>query len=198
MKRRADGVKVGVVVITCSKYADYLPKVMASLKAQTRSHDVVVFRNGSFTLGKAVNHALRGLPNHDYIVRVDGDDWIAPELLEVESRYLDEHPDIDCVWCDTVHARLHGSSEHHETYLVEPREETELVNSCGAMYRRRCWEKIGGYADRNHGENVDFWKRFHAAGFRSERLSVPLYYYRQHADNMHNDREAVARARAEI
>ena len=189
---------IGVVVITCTKYEKYLAKVLESVRSQTVPHSLAIVRNADATLGEAANRGVKRLPEVDYIVRVDGDDWIVPDLLEIEQRYLDEHPEVDCVWCDTMRAHLHHQDALQEVYLIEPYREVSLVNTCGAMYRRSCWEAIGGYGDLNHGENVDFWKRFREAGFVAERLPQPLYFYRQHMDNMHHDTEAVRAAREKI
>lgn len=204
MTERKPASRVGVVAITCRKYQQYLSRLLRSLKQQTQKHDLVLVCNGDMdidaagaairasasviniegsTLGTAANLGIASC-QADYIVRVDGDDWLEPQLLEHERKYLDTHPDVHAVYCDMAHAHMLNDSGWHQTYLVMHNEQPDLVHSCGAMYRRECWEE-SPYADRNHGENKDFWERFHAAGFKSKRIAIPGYVYRQHGHNMH-------------
>ena len=140
------------------------------------------------SLGAARNAGL-GAVDADYIVCVDADDWIEPELIEIEANYLDDHPELDCVWCDVTEAREvdHDRERRITTFRLEARPQAALHLACGAMYRRSCWESIGGYADRTRGDSVDFWLRFGQAGFSAHRIATPLYFYRQHGSNMHND-----------
>lgn len=208
-----------------------LPKTLNSLKTGTLSdYEVIVVNNGASvevakamdtaavlvstypptTLAAAANVGIRRAKGR-YIVRVDADDWVEPELLQLEAEFLDARPDISCVWCDTVEAvKVSEGSTRHDaevvcnggsdwsTYLLTPRHQPKLELACGAMFRKQAWERLGGYReDLERQENYDFWLRFHQK-FESKRLEIPLYYYRQHAGSMHTDEEKVRAARAKV
>jgi len=128
---------------------------------------------------------------------LDGDDWIDPQMLDLEEQYLDDHPEIDCVWCD--YWKSYQQEGEFEVYHLEHCPQNDLEHACGAMYRRSVWENLGGYdGSLERQEAFDFWLRFHKAGFKAEHIPYPLYYYRQHPNSMSTDVERRNQARIEI
>lgn len=189
---------VSVIVITHEKYQSLLKTALKSLKAQSKTRfEIIVEENNDRTLAKACNDAIRRAKG-DYIVRLDADDFIDGRLIEIESKYLDEHPEADAVWCDywKTHPR---KGQGFETHYLEFCPQTELEHACGAMFRRSAWSKLGGYDEGlRYQEAFDFWLRFHKAGFKSEHIAEPLYYYRQHPGSMSTNTAEKLKTRREI
>ena len=185
--------RIGVAVVTHKGYLQYLPRLLESLEGQA-PHELEIMYNRDMTLGAAANEAIRRLHGCQYIVRLDGDDWLSPNFLKEQADALDADEKIDCVWCDTVEATLISSGPWGDSFVLNHVEQNDLFLSCGAMYRYKVWD-VCRYPDQNHGDNLQFWSRFQMNRFLAKRIPV-VYAYRQHGSNMHNDKEAVARARA--
>lgn len=175
-----------------------LPTALQSLSSQqSNDFEIILQENETETLAKACNDAItrsRG----QYIVRLDADDWVDPQLLYLEANHLDSRPQIDCVWCD--YWKTHPQKgEGFETHYLEYSPQEDLEHACGAMYRKEVWELLDGYdEDLNYQESFDFWLRFKKAGFIAERLDQPLYFYRQHPGSMSTNTEEREKTRQEI
>lgn len=164
--------KVSVIVVTHSAYEKYLKQTLRTLKG----HEVIVQTNQG-TLAQACNRAIERSTG-EYLIRVDSDDWIEPNLIELELEYLEDNK-VDAVWCDYWKTYQTG-----ETHYMEHCPNLELEHACGVLYKRECWEQLGGYNETlKYQESYDFWIRFKKR-FTSKRLEAPLYYYRQHPDSM--------------
>jgi alpha-1,6-rhamnosyltransferase len=180
--------RISVIVITHPAYQKYLSQALESIPVSSRL-EIVVWENKNDTLAAACNKAILKSTG-DYIVRVDADDTIDERLIQIEADYLDNHPEIDCVWCDYW-------KKYEERLELCPQE--TLEHAGGAMFRREVWEKLGGYTpELEYQESFDFWLRFHKAGMKAARIEQPLYYYRQHPGSMSTNVEAREKVRQQI
>lgn len=179
---------VSVVVITHPAYQHLLPEALKSLP-QSNLLEVVVHENPDQTLAKACNQAINKAQGK-YIVRLDADDYIDDRLIRIEAEYLEDRPEVDCVWCDYW-------KKYEERIEYAPQE--TLEHAGGAMFRREAWELLGGFDESlEYQEAFDFWLRFRKANFKAERIPVPLYYYRQHPGSMSTNIEAKMATRRAI
>jgi glycosyltransferase involved in cell wall biosynthesis len=123
-------------------------------------------------------HAAKG----QFIVRVDADDYVHAEYLNILSLYLKLNKDIDAVACD------YYLVDEHENLLAQ-KNCTEEPIGCGIMFRVNQLIDIGLYdEDFLSREEEDLRIRFekkHAIN----RIRLPLYRYRRHDTNMTNDTE---------
>ena len=188
--------KVSVIIVVHSTYLPYLRNAVAHLKGQ--NCEIIVVGNGCIvdmagvnaiscgntTLANSCNLGIQAARG-EYIVRVDADDWVDSELIEKERKFLDENPEVDCVWCDYIQAHTHVSGEGYEVFTLDHDPQTTLEHACGAMYRKSVWQELGGYdSSLKFQESYDFWIRFNQSGFKAERLEVPLYLYRKGHESM--------------
>ena len=196
--------RVAVVVVVHERYLKHLPDTLRTIYRRPWL-ELVVVGNGcdgegvtlpisETTLAAACNRGIAST-DADYIIRVDSDDFIEPALLEIERAHLDDH-DVDAVWCDYWKA-WERKGEHHSVWMLDYYPQTELEHACGVMYRREVWERLKYREDLEYQESFDFWRRFRKAGFRAERIEMPLYFYRQH-QSMSSNVEAREKARQEI
>ena len=177
--------KISVIVVGHKAYEKYLPTAIKSLQSQTIDCEVIYVENTGNTLGYGSNRGIEQSTG-EYIVRVDADDWVEPELLEYESQYLDTHPEIDCVYSDFIEAR----EVRENVFTLEITEQRDLTHACAAMYRRSVWEGLGGYDENlKYQESVDYWHRFRRAGYLAHGLALPLYFYRKHEGSMSTNPE---------
>lgn len=170
------------------KYKKYLPTTLQSLSNQIKNCEVIIENGDGKKLARVCNDAIKKAQG-DYIVRVDSDDWIEPELIKAESEYLDSHKEVDCVWCDYLKTEIRHKGNGWETFEVEHYPQPVLEHACGAMYRKTVWETLGGYDETlDFQESFDFWMRFKKR-FNAHHLPIPMYYYRQHPGSMSTSSE---------
>jgi len=209
--RKADP-KVSVIV-TAHNYGKYLPQCLDSVITQRYENwELVIVNDGSTDnslevieyykkrfndkiqveslegvgLAKACNSGImhsRG----QYIIRLDADDYFDENILLVESNILDSDPNIHMVYPDYYRISKHGEILE-SVRLSKINDEVKLLDrsplAAGAMYRRECYDKIGGYNEAlRYQEDYDFWIRF-IDKFNVYNVNLPLLYYRKHDSSM--------------
>ena len=218
-------VKSVSIIVTAHNYAKFLPRALDSALAQTHDAvEVVVVNDGSTDhTAEVLNHyaarpnlkvvnldgvglaaaSNRGIEasGGDYIVRLDADDWFDENLALVLATCLDQDPTVDLVYGDYYTVDSHG--EIIDGVRRNPiNDEVKLLDrpclAAGAMYRRRCWEAIGGYNESlRYQEDYDFWINF-IERFTVRNVSLPLMYYRQHGRSMSRNWDARMNARRSV
>ncbi|MGB8276144.1 MAG: glycosyltransferase [Alphaproteobacteria bacterium] len=213
------------IVVTAHNYAKYLPKSLESALGQSFDDlEVVVVDDGSTDhtaevlaryaadprlkivttegvgLAAASNRGIAA-SSGEYIVRLDADDWFDENLVLVEARFLDKHPNVGLVYCDYCTVDTHGELIDR-VRRARVNEEVELLDrpclAAGAMYRRKCFEAIGGYDESiRYQEDYDFWIKF-IEKFEVRNISLPLMYYRQHGHSMSRNWDARMKTRREV
>jgi len=213
------------IIITAHNYAKWLPQSLDSALAQSfGDFEVIVVDDGSTDHTPEILQHYVGRPNlivvtttgvglaaasnrgikassGEYIVRLDADDYFDENLVLVLASYLDRNQTVGMVFCDYYTIDVHGE-------LIDQRRrakvnsEVELLDrpalAAGAMYRRKCWEAIGGYNEElRYQEDYDFWIKF-IEKFQIRNVSVPLMYYRMHGASMSRNFEGRMQARREI
>jgi len=202
--------KVSVIVAVYNQ-EKYIGRCLRSLLHQTMSHsdyEIIVVDDGSddrtpyalelfydpsdsvisvirnesnYGLPVSVNRGLR-VARAPYVVRVDSDDFVNVNFLNVLYYYLESNKYADAVACD---------------YLLLDDAEGELGRfnclndpiACGIMFRKKQLFDVGLYDESfSHHEDRDLRIRFEKK-YKIQRLELPLYRYRRHANNMTNDKE---------
>ncbi len=112
-----------------------------------------------------------------YIVRVDGDDYVHHEYLNILSIHLSLNNDLDAVACDYNLVDKRQNVITHKNCMVDP-------IGCGIMYRIEQLIDIGLYNEeflvREDEEiNLRFTKKYAIT-----RIPIPLYKYFLHHDNI--------------
>jgi glycosyltransferase involved in cell wall biosynthesis len=212
------------VVVTAHNYGKFLPQCLDSVFNQRfKDWEMVVVNDGStddtakilnhyqesyplkikiislegFGLSKACNVGIRASQG-EYVIRLDADDYFDENILLVESNILDNDPNIHMVYPDYFRITKHG--EIIDFYrLSKANDEVKLLDrsplAAGAMYRRECYDKIGGYNEAlSYQEDYDFWIRF-IDKFNVYNVNLPLLYYRKHERSMSNNFPARMKAK---
>lgn len=213
------------IVITAHNYAKFITQSIGSALAQTHdSFEIIVVNDGSVDdtatilssyvdqtnlkvitldgvgLAAASNRGIEA-SSGEYIVRLDADDWFDENLVLVLANYLDRNPNVGMVFCDYHTVDVHG--ELIQTIRrAKTNDEVELLDrpclAAGAMYRRRCYDLIGGYKETlRYQEDYDFWIKF-IEKFQVHNVSLPLMYYRQHGSSMSSNWDGRMGARRQV
>jgi glycosyltransferase involved in cell wall biosynthesis len=128
---------------------------------------------GSLNVGV---RAARG----QYIVRLDGDDYVNSEYLNIMSFYLRMNAHMDAVACDYLLVDDNEAVLDRKNCMEDPL-------GCGIMFRVDHLMDVGLYDDKFlvH-EDKDLRFRF-LKKYKIHRIELPLYRYRRHLANMTND-----------
>lgn len=115
----------------------------------------------------------------EFILPLDSDDVIGKDYLELAMRAFEENPDLTIVYCK---AQLFGA-QHGVWKLAEYRYELLLKDNmifCSAFYRRRDFDRVGGY-DENMKFGLEDWEFWiHLLDYDSQICVIPkvCFYYR--------------------
>ena len=157
-----------------ASYRDRYPDRMILLRNEEN-------RRLSYTLNRCLQAA-----HGELIARMDGDDRCAPERLEKQVSFLQEHPELDLVGTGM---RYFGDDGDHSVLLhpVErPTKETlkkeipffhATILTYASVYAR-----LGGYTDLprvERVEDIDLWFRFYHMGFSGMNMNEALYFVRE-------------------
>ncbi|HEY1790727.1 MAG TPA: glycosyltransferase, partial [Verrucomicrobiae bacterium] len=136
-----------------------------------------------------------------YILPLDADDKLHPEMLSRTVSLLESTPDMAVAYTDLVHFGARNGVVQAAEYDFAELCRNNQLNYC-SLYRREVWGAVGGYHTDmlwQGYEDWNFWIGSGELGFRAKRIPVPLLFYRIKDSSMYtvavqHDREL----RAEI
>lgn len=136
--------------------------------------------------------------NGKYIARMDADDISQKTRLEKQYNFLKDNPDYDIVGC---HLEILFESSGKQSVRKYPISEFEVVSNiirgrhsavhAASMYRKTVFEKLHGYRNFKHAEDIDLWFRVFALGLNTISIDESLYSYRQHEEQVTSDQNTV-------
>lgn len=202
------------IIVPCYNSAPWLAETMASLMAQTLTSLEIILvddgsRDGTRTLiedliaaaparrisaifqdnagvGAARNRGIVAAQGR-YILPVDADDVIAPEMAEVCAAVLDGDPGLGLVYTDREEFGDVAAVREAGTFELQRLKYFNQLSYC-ALYRKAVWQAVGGYRTNVDGfDDWDFWIAAAALGFRGMRRPGAFLKHRKHADSQMKD-----------
>ncbi|MBF0328467.1 MAG: glycosyltransferase family 2 protein [Nitrospirae bacterium] len=175
---------------------DNTRRILANYEHNPKIH-IIFQENKGLTVTN--NIALRASAG-DYVMRLDGDDFLDENILLVLSNVLDTHPEIGLVYPDWYEVNEHG--EMMNVIRRNNAGETSLfdIPAHGActMIRKSCLLDLGGYnEDIKCQDGYDLWIRF-IEKYKVYNVNCPLFYYRKHSANLTNDHKKIIDTRGRI
>ncbi|MEA3291033.1 MAG: glycosyltransferase [Pseudomonadota bacterium] len=148
--------------------------------------------NPGHGLVDALNFGLRAART-PLIVRMDADDIMHPERLELQHRHLSDHPELDLsasrveLFPQALIGKGYREYLRWQNALLT---DTEIRDNCyvespfahpSVMFRRDTVAGLGGYRHRqgDFPEDYDLWLRMIRAGCRMEKLPRVLLRWRE-------------------
>ena len=200
------------VYIPVFNYARYVEKAIESVFNQTfKDWELIIINDGSTDgteevlkkyellemitvvnqenkgLTKSCNIALR-LANGEYVMRLDGDDYLDENALLVMTHFLDEHPEAGLVYPD-----YYLIDEDNEIISIERREKINSAewglldippHGACTMFRKHILLELGEYDEEiTCQDGYDMWIRF-IESYKADNINLPLFYYRQHKGSL--------------
>lgn len=150
----------------------------ASLKIlKSYSDEIKIYKNKKNQgLSVSLNRGIRKAKGK-YIVRVDSDDYVNRDFLQILYLYILHNLDVDAVACDYFTVDDKERILSRENCLKKP-------IGCGIIFRKSQIKKIGLY-NKNFriNEEKDLMKRF-VKKYCLERIALPLYRYKRHKNSL--------------
>lgn len=117
-----------------------------------------------------------------YVVRVDADDWVHPEFVNILYQHLNLNPELHAVACD------YNLVDNQQRIISTENCEKKPIG-CGIMFHAMHLVSIGLY-DKSFlaREEEDLILRFKKK-YKLTRVPVPLYRYRKHNNNLTNKKK---------
>jgi len=165
-----------IIVDDCSK--DYTQKILKNFQ-----FDNFRFYKNKKNLGlpKSLNRAIK-LSFGKYIVRVDSDDYVNRNFLLILYMMVNLNDDYSAVACD------YYLVNDNEKILEQVDCDKEPIG-CGIIFEKDHIKSVGLYNEKYLiNEEKEFRKRYEKK-YSVKRLSLPLYRYRRHSENMTNQNE---------
>jgi len=199
------------VVVPAYEPEGFLLETVASVRAQTFSEwELIVVDDGSKrpeslkllaeveSAGdervRVIRQENRGLPGArnrgfeearaEYVVPVDADDLLEPEMLAACLEALEARPEAGFAYFDfRVFGDRHYSERPGEINLYRLLDENPLSHCL--MVRREVWDQVGRYDEAQTWgyEDWSFYIALVKNGFRGTYVRRPLFRYRKHGES---------------
>ena len=126
-----------------------------------------------------------------FVVRVDSDDWVHPEYINIMFHHLSLNNNLDAVACDYILVNSSQDAIKQVSWRKKP-------IGCGIMFRIENLIKIGLYDEKFLArEDEDLLIRFQKS-YKVTNLKVPLYKYRQHENNMTKNKKKLKKFKLKL
>jgi len=175
-------------VICDDASSDATPEILKDFRNKLGTDRVTLLRNEenrklAYSLNRCLD-AARG----ELVARMDGDDLSEPERLEIQVRYLQEHPDVDVVGTAMRRFNEQGDGEIIHPSSAAPdkwalgKSSTAPFFHATILMRRAAYDAAGHYTvswRTERGQDLDLWFKFFGAGLQGRNLREPLYRVRE-------------------
>lgn len=165
------------IILIDDASTDNTPKIVEKFASELQ----LIKHSENKGLPASLNSGIK-LANGRFIIRLDSDDYVHHEYLNILSLYLKMNSHVDAVSCDYIEV------DNKENVLTRKCHKDDPIG-CGIMFRIEQLIEIGLYDEEQHWhEERELMERF-LKSFSLEHLNFPLYRYRKHDNNMTSNQE---------
>ena len=135
---------------------------------------------------KSIINAVKNSRN-EFFVRLDADDWLHKDYLKETMRAMEKNKNIALVFPDYFEVdqsnklikRIKRHKFNHKNILLD----FPAHGAC-TLFRRKLFEQTSGYSSKIKAQDgFDIWLKI-IKKFKVQNVSKPLFYYRQHQNNL--------------
>lgn len=164
-------------------------KTIDNIKKVVGPDDRVHYLSNERNMGLAysLNRCLK-ISKGKYIARMDIDDYISLDRLDIQKKYLDKNPNVDFISNNAYLFNDKGVWSSRTT-PVNPDKNDFLFNSpfihASAMIRHNVLLSVSGYRvsrETYRMEDYDLWMRLYNHGYNGVNLEDYLYFIREDAN----------------
>lgn len=202
------------IFICCKNYGKYLDKAISSVLTQSlQDFELILLDDGSTDdtwkilnkyerakkiknkqsvgLIKAINQ-ISNLCRGEYIMRVDADDWLEPNALEIMVNWLDRNRGYNAVYSD-----FFTYWENSRVNQLTKADQLEMPHPACALIRMQAWNDVRVNEGLTCRDGWDFWLKFRQR-FLVGYILEPLWHYRKHGNSLSQKKEALEMERKTI
>ena len=153
------------------------------IKKQKTSNIKIIKNKKNLGLPVSLNIGIRAAKGM-YVVRVDADDWVHKNFLDIMANFLFINMNIDAVACDYIISNKKEISLRTENCEKKP-------IGCGIMFRMQHLLDINLYDEKfKFAEEKALRKEF-LKKYSITRIPLSLYHYRHHEKNRSKNKKKV-------
>jgi len=200
-----------LVYILNHNYSKFLKRSIDSvLKQSYRNFNILIIDDGSIDASKNILKKYENLTNikiiyqkkmgmiksiinavknsrNEFFVRLDADDWLHKDYLKETMRAMEKNKNIALVFPDYFEVdqsnklikRIKRHKFNHKNILLD----FPAHGAC-TLFRRKLFEQTSGYSSKIKAQDgFDIWLKI-IKKFKVQNVSKPLFYYRQHQNNL--------------
>lgn len=176
--------------------AEFVKEVIEEYKEDNKLAKIEYFDEGHKGCSGAFDYLLQKAKG-EYICVCDHDDIWELDKLAVQKQYLDEHPDVDCVfgWLEWFGAKhkvekfsISDEDISKELYFWQP------IKNPTAMFRKDRF----GLMEAPFDKFVDFWYWAKYKDRHYHLIEKVLVKYRRHAEQMTSDKSIIRENSAKV
>ncbi len=155
---------------------------------------------GERNLPSVCNFALEQAKG-DYVMRLDGDDFLDENILLILGNWLDRNPEHDLVFPDYYLVTESGEVFSHQRRekITEKNHLLDVpANGACTMIRTETLRSLGGYReDLGAQDGFDLWSKI-LDHKKFANINLPFFFYRRHGRNMTERASLIQDARRRI
>ncbi|UUX92246.1 glycosyltransferase family 2 protein [Methanoplanus endosymbiosus] len=213
------------VYITNYNYGHYIRQAILSVLNQTfQDFELLIIDDGSTDHSRQIIEEYRDHPkiqiiyqmnnglnysnniairaaNGRYIMRLDADDFLDPMALDKMSKILEKHDEFGLVFPDYYYVNSEGiiiGEERRHNFNKDVSLFDLPAHGACTMIRLSHLNELGGYNDSfTCQDGYELWIRF-IKKYGVTNINEPLFYYRQHDNNLTNNEKKILETRRKI
>ena len=212
------------IYITNHNYGKYIKKSIDSALKQTyQNFEIIIIDDGSTDNSKVIiekykknkkiriiyqknkgltvtNNIAIKICNGEYITRLDADDWLDPNFLQVMINAVIKNKDLGMVFCNYYLTNSRGQIidqfYRHEFDKVKLMDQP--AHGACSLIKTKILKEMGGYDEQfNCQDGVDLWFRI-IGKYKVKNVSLPLFFYRQHRKSISKNLKKIYKTRDKI
>ena len=185
------------IIIIDDGSTDNSKKIINKITEKNRNISSIFRKNQG--LIKSCNTALRAARGK-YIMRLDADDWLDINAIEIMYSKLEKNKKIELLFPDYYEVDQSGKILHtirrHDFKSVKLFDQP--AHGACTLFRTKTLILNGGYDESFTAQDgVDIWLRFQKK-FKIMNINIPLFYYRKHGKSLADNRKKILLNRNKI
>lgn len=212
------------VYITNYNYGKYIDKCIESVLLQTYKYiEILIIDDGSKDNSKKIiqkyaknkkikivfqknkglittNNIAVKLSNGKYIMRVDADDWLEKNAVEILYKEIKKDPKIAMVFSNYYEVNDYGKiiTEYRRHNFKKIKILDKPAHGACSLIDKSKILLVGGYNENlTCQDGYDIWFKF-INKFKVKHISKSLFYYRQHEKSLSKDQSKILLNRSKI
>lgn len=151
-------------------------------------------------LNKTNNKAL-SISKGKYIMRLDADDFLKKEAIGIMVSIMEANKNLNMVFPDYYLIDYKGEiflEERRNNFRTDVQLKDLPAHGACTLIRKEKLVEVGGYNDSvNCQDGYDLWLKLGVQG-SVQNIPIPLFYYRQHGENLSSSSDRILRCRKKI